>query len=450
MALFNTIQNNTNKPKPSGIRNFVSSWMNRNDSMYNRMKSGNMSGKKTPVMPSAPTYPTPSGQPIPNNQTQASTTPSNISSTTPAFKSPAAQQYLSSQLPQSPTQSMQVSSTAMTPPGGSITPPEPSEPVKTPKDKYLEFLNSDKVKQAGENVDEFNKRTSEEIARNRKAEEGIEANEIGALQSGVNYRLGEEARKSNKSLADIALAKGYASDIYQRMLDEGRTQYEAEQEAYKAVEEANQPLSIEEATQLGVPYGTTYAGAAKMGITPRSASGGFSLSEGEARYDAQGNLIASRAKSGGVGGSDNAAYDNLSSPQKTKVDSINIVAGQLQNYRNLVDTLTKGGGGNLTGSDAAQLRAAKAGLEFAIAQAVGTGALQAADRAVVMDMLPNPTSLLGAIGGRIRGGKAGNLSALDQIKGVFDAARDSVLYGTAVAPGTSPVSSGGGNNPLSI
>jgi len=54
---------------------------------------------------------------------------------------------------------------------------------------------------------------------------------------------------------------------------------------------------LEEAQTLGVPFGTTMGQARLMGIIPTSgAADGFSLSEGQARYDAQGNLIAERGK----------------------------------------------------------------------------------------------------------------------------------------------------------
>lgn len=142
----------------------------------------------------------------------------------------------------------------------------------------------------------------------------------------------------------------------------------------------------------------------------------------------------SLAKAGtGVGGVE------LSSPQKTRLDAINTVSAQLQNYRKLVDRYTSGRGSQLTGIEAAELRTAKSALEFAIASAVGTGALQAADREVVRDLLPDPTSIKGAIGGAIRGGKAGNLAAIDQAQKVFDSARGTITSGSPTEVGASPI-----------
>lgn len=127
--------------------------------------------------------------------------------------------------------------------------------------------------------------------------------------------------------------------------------------------------------------------------------------------------------------------------QQKKFDSINTVSGQLKNYRDLIDQYTGFGGYQISGTQAAELRTAKSNLEFAIADAVGTGALQAADRAVVQDMIPDPTSLGGAAGSALRGGKQGNLAALDQAQKIFDAKRNTLTSQQPQVPGQ--VSSGG-------
>ena len=109
----------------------------------------------------------------------------------------------------------------------------------------------------------------------------------------------------------------------------------------------------------------------------------------------------------------------LTAAQKTKQDAITNVLGQLDNYRNLVNQYTGIGGSKLFGEKAAELRTAKSALEFSIASAVGTGALQAADREVVRDLLPDPTSISGSAGIIARGGKSGALKAIDQARGIF-------------------------------
>ena len=133
----------------------------------------------------------------------------------------------------------------------------------------------------------------------------------------------------------------------------------------------------------------------------------------------------------------------LTADQQKRVDSINSVSAQLKNYRNLVDQYTSGLGAQLTGTEAAELKTAKSALEFAIATAVGTGALQAADRAVVRDLLPDPTSISGSLGSAVRGGKAGNLKAIDQAQAIFDSARSSILVGSSVN-----ISPNNSNSPL--
>ena len=121
----------------------------------------------------------------------------------------------------------------------------------------------------------------------------------------------------------------------------------------------------------------------------------------------------------------------LSSTQQTKVDAINIVNSQLNNYRNLYDASVGFAGNLITGEKAAELRTARAALEFAVASAVGTGALQAADRDVVRDVIPDPTSVTGSFGSLIRGGKSGGLKSIDQARNIFNASSNTIISGSA-------------------
>lgn len=225
-----------------------------------------------------------------------------------ALNSPAAQNYMSTLggagLPSTSSQLDAIKKSAL----GiqdqlkqGLTPSPSSAPTKPPKieeNAYLKYLrtffNPKEAEIAQRNVDELNRRTSEEIARTRKEEERLRKNESGMLEGGQTHYLNDLSRISNKSLADLAIAKGYATDILKQYTDAGATLYEAEQEAAK---EANKPLSFEEAQALGVPIGTTWGQARQQGLIPPGAQAeGFTLGEGQARYDAQGNLIASRAK----------------------------------------------------------------------------------------------------------------------------------------------------------
>jgi len=172
------------------------------------------------------------------------------------------------------------------------------KPEKKDESEYLKYLrgqfNPDEAKRAQDNVNALNKRIADEIAANRKEQDRIQENEAGMVERGQTHLSTSANRESSKALADLAIAKGYSTDILKQYTDAGTTLYEAEQ---AAAEESNKALTLEEAQTLGVPFGTTMGQARLMGIIPTSgAADGFSLSEGQARYDAQGNLIAERGK----------------------------------------------------------------------------------------------------------------------------------------------------------
>jgi hypothetical protein len=93
---------------------------------------------------------------------------------------------------------------------------------------------------------------------------------------------------------------------------------------------------------------------------------------------------------------------DLTASQKSRVDQLNAVTGSLKYYRNLYNQLVGDSGINLTGADAGRIAGAYNTLLFQVAQAAGTGALQAADREVVENMIPNPTTVGGATGGTSR------------------------------------------------
>ncbi len=162
--------------------------------------------------------------------------------------------------------------------------------------------------------------------------------------------------------------------------------------------------------------------------------GQFTLGKDQVRYDAYGNVVGR-----GVSGesSTTKTYTNpdgrtitLTSAQKTRVNQIDTVAKSLDSFRTLYDSLAGKRGGQLTGEDAGTLAGAYNALIFQIAQAAGTGALQAADREIVESMIPNPTTIGGAFKGLIRGGHQGGLNAIDEAKKVFINAREAILSDT--------------------
>lgn len=133
----------------------------------------------------------------------------------------------------------------------------------------------------------------------------------------------------------------------------------------------------------------------------------------------------------------NAEQVKLTASQKTARDTLDAVLTSLDSYKNLYSRLVGSTGVKLTGPDAGSLSGAYNTLIFLIAQAAGTGALQAADREVVEAMIPNPTSVSGAIGGSTKGGREGGINAIDQARAMFVNKKNSI-GGSAPAPQTAP------------
>lgn len=155
---------------------------------------------------------------------------------------------------------------------------------KNPYQIYLESLfDPEKLKTAQTNIDSLNERTSSELLRNRAREDELRKNDIGQLERGQSYQMGEEERLSNKSLADLAIAKGASIDTINQIMAAGKEAYAEEK-----------PIEIDGALYQKGADGTysvvagTPGGAGKTG-----AEAGFTLSPGEIRFDAQGKQIAS-------------------------------------------------------------------------------------------------------------------------------------------------------------
>lgn len=175
-------------------------------------------------------------------------------------------------------------------------------PVKKEQNAYLDYLksvfNPDQLAATQKNIDALNQRTADELKFQRGREDELRKNDIGQLTAGQNYQLGENSRLGNKSLADIAIAKGASVDIYNQMLNAGKSVYEAEvaQQQYDdqqaGKEQARLDTIAQQQAELNAP---------------------FDLSEGQARYaynpaTGQYDQVAARGKtyapsSGGGSGS---------------------------------------------------------------------------------------------------------------------------------------------------
>lgn len=167
----------------------------------------------------------------------------------------------------------------------------------------------------------------------RKAEKAIYETG-GGLKSGTREGVSAYSRRATDDANDLALqesaaarAAGVASELY--------TPYR-EQEIANA-----KPLTYEEAQALGVVYGTTVGEAKALGKIPEAPEAeGFSLSEGQARYDAQGNLIAQRGKTyapgtGGTGGTASSTGGIIGADGKP----LKLLAGQVDTIANYDNTL---------------------------------------------------------------------------------------------------------------
>ncbi len=178
-----------------------------------------------PVQP-APT-PTPTPKPASPSATTAVPPPAPAPAPNPTLSSPAAQTFINTQ-----TSAPSPTPTPAPAPNTGSTFYGASTSNSAPQSAYLDFLNKQfnakEIEQAAKDKTELTKRTNEELLRARKEEDTIRANEKGQLASGQTFDLNEAARKSNQSLADLALAKGAATEIYQQMLDAGKTANDAQ------------------------------------------------------------------------------------------------------------------------------------------------------------------------------------------------------------------------------
>lgn len=163
-------------------------------------------------------------------------------------------------------------------------------PKEKTESEYLKYLrtmfNPEEARIAQQNVNNLNKMTSDEIARNRKEQERIQKNEAGVIERGQTHLSTSADRESEKALADLAISKGYNTDILNQYTNAGASLYEAEEAMRK---EAESPLTLEEAQSLGLPFGTTMAEARAKGVVP----GGAGTTANSATVSAYADLIGS-------------------------------------------------------------------------------------------------------------------------------------------------------------
>lgn len=178
-----------------------------------------------------------------------------------------------------------------------------------PKDAYLNYLQTlfDPAKATSLETQRegFDKRSSDELLSARAQDESLRRNDTRQLSFGQSYDLNENERQSNKSLADIAIARAPIDAQYNTILGAGQSLYDAQQSATQ-----NLPAAAQE-----------YEYAKKNGYT-----GSFT--------DYQ-NEDANR-KATGSGGNDPAVADAY--VQGINNGSITSIASVPAEYRNAVAT----------------------------------------------------------------------------------------------------------------
>lgn len=221
---------------------------------------------------------------------------------------------------------------------------------------------------------------------------------------------------------DLALAQTNAENLKAAMMDPdtallyadaGVTLADTPEQISTKVAEATYAREVRELSNDMALNGYTYApdGA----IPPGASAVTVTDSRGKVK-----TYYAYEESSGSGGEKD------LTAAQQTTRDSLNAVMASLSGYRALYDQLVGPSGALPTGVAAGRLSGAYNALIFQIAQAAGTGALQAADREVVEAMIPNPTTGSGIIGTFLKGGKQGALGSIDEANKVFQNKLDTI------------------------
>lgn len=187
----------------------------------------------------------------------------------------------------------------------------------------------------------------------------------------------------------------------------------------------------------------------KLGKTLKSSQeAGFTLSPGQARYDAQGNLVAAAPEtaatfkfqkvgntlyrvnadgtlSEAVGGASSIQSALTDSQQKAveasreakAIEAGNDLKAKLKNYRDLVSVY----GFEAVGKASAEIDSAYSQLKIAYKEAANLGALTGPDVTIIEEAIKPATDVFNLPGYFARGGKEGVLASIDQVDNSVDA-----------------------------
>lgn len=149
-------------------------------------------------------------------------------------------------------------------------------PEKKDETEYLKYLrgiqNPEEAKIAQANyqaslktlADIQSKKEKVDLDARRRYEKLLD--ESGGLVSGAQQSASMDRRRSEQELADIALQESAAART-------AGVQLSAYEPYYNQMQADNSPLTLEESTALGLPFGTTMAEARKLGVVPGGMGG---------------------------------------------------------------------------------------------------------------------------------------------------------------------------------
>lgn len=191
------------------------------------------------------------------------------------------------------------------------TPTTPPSSPTAPQSPYLKYLNSlfdpTQVKSASDNSTNANLRLSQIQSRNDKQALEGRVNYENALDKSGGLKLGAQQsanminRRASAESAYGAIEEGAAArtaGVYQdnlnALLGAGKSIYDIEQDEYAKTK----PVEVD-----GVLYQPQADGTYKP-VTPikQEADEGFTLGEGQTRYDSKGNIIAQGNTTSPLGG----------------------------------------------------------------------------------------------------------------------------------------------------
>lgn len=183
---------------------------------------------------------------------------------------------------------------------------------------------------------------------------GIEQKNLLAdeMDAKIRYLMGEIDRDASAEIAARRQAIAQGAESYTNFLA-GSQQRKLEQvnrimggaldQGFESIDEIGQDAMKDISSKLGVStsdlryYFNTLKKQQEAEAAAAAREGQFNLSEGQARYDANGNLIASRGKTyapgtGGSGSSGSGGTSGLSSQAKNIIDLINKSGGTVDDY----------------------------------------------------------------------------------------------------------------------